>query len=554
MLVASIQYSLLPHTTIKNRTKYEVVHGLNLTTTQLQHLLPAPFGSFVSILDIKSARAGMTTNTNKTAGETGKLAPHHHIGLYLGPREPGLIDTHTIFIPGRNSLFLAHLDDLKFHDTIGFNTSMVLDSEDPLSDNDIFDLFPALRTQLPTYNPTTIDHDPRLITPDHTQPDLFQATTLPPSKSNQNTTLNSPSELLPHIQAVLQSNPTSQSTTDILTALRKNQVPTSITSEQLNIHLRHLSNLGHLVSSDDTWSINIPHTIATAHTVPHQLPSHPPTTKAQHDNPNQPTMDSTIGTIQITSPSDTNPPMTTALRQVASTLYNCVVSHMPWQSTRASDIPIPKSTTAAASSVYAEQWAEAEAYELSKHRDNNVFTDMSLKTAQATFGKRRVLRTRFVYKVKPDDSANGFAKRFRARRLVLQGHKMLPGVDFFETFAAIPKMSTWKLLLALRTATGWGATLIDVESAFLHSDLTEKEYCFVRLPGPLRFPDTTPTTARVPGHPDEIISVATRAVNGSPASPQAWAKRLAKFFDQHPDFTFTRSEHDPCLHIGRHKS
>ena len=210
-------------------------------------------------------------------------------------------------------------------------------------------------------------------------------------------------------------------------------------------------------------------------------------------------------------------------------------------------VQLPTNSRAAKTSPQHAEWKEAEEYEINKHRQHGVFTEIKLGDARKKYGYRRVQESEFVYKAKPD--AFGYIYRWRAR-LVCKAYNMRAGFEYFEKFASVPKHYTWKLLLALATALGLEIKLLDVESAFLNSELTSDEYVFVRLPGDPVYHKDTPAGERRKGSDWEIIQVATKALNGSPASPRAWKKKLNHTLNTNAKFKFSQSRVDPCLWIG----
>jgi len=70
-------------------------------------------------------------------------------------------------------------------------------------------------------------------------------------------------------------------------------------------------------------------------------------------------------------------------------------------------------------------------------------------------------------------SANGFLK---SREMVSFEPDQIPGVDFTDAFLPVIHDTTWRILLIVKLLWDLDACLIDVETAFLHGDLTNDIY------------------------------------------------------------------------------
>ena len=57
----------------------------------------------------------------------------------------------------------------------------------------------------------------------------------------------------------------------------------------------------------------------------------------------------------------------------------------------------------------------------------------------------------------------------------------LEGIDLFETYAAVVKWSTVRLMLILEVLLGLKSKQGDVSATFLHSDLVKDEKVFVEM-------------------------------------------------------------------------
>ncbi|KAK4389625.1 Retrovirus-related Pol polyprotein from transposon TNT 1-94 [Sesamum angolense] len=70
---------------------------------------------------------------------------------------------------------------------------------------------------------------------------------------------------------------------------------------------------------------------------------------------------------------------------------------------------------------------------------------------------------------------DGTIEKLKAR-LVIQGFRQRPGIDYFDTYAPIARISTITLLIALASIHNMVIHQMDAKTTFLNGDLDEEVY------------------------------------------------------------------------------
>ena len=112
-------------------------------------------------------------------------------------------------------------------------------------------------------------------------------------------------------------------------------------------------------------------------------------------------------------------------------------------------------------------WRNAMIEEMDALNGNGTWSLVHLSTRKKAIGCRWV----FAIKV----NSNGSIARLKAR-LVAKGYAQTYGVDYFDTFSPVAKMTYVRLFISLAATHNWDLHQLDIKNAFLHGDLQEEVY------------------------------------------------------------------------------
>ena len=152
-----------------------------------------------------------------------------------------------------------------------------------------------------------------------------------------------------------------------------------------------------------------------------------------------------------------------------------------------------------------EWWRNAASFEISALEENGTWTVEHLPPGKHAIG------CKWVFKIKYN--ADGTVERFKAR-LVALGNKQVEGLDYFETFAPVIKMTTVRMFLKIACGRGWDLHQMDVHNAFLHGDLDEE--VFMKLPPGFHAPEKG------------MVCRLRKSLYGLKQSPRCWFAKFAK--------------------------
>ncbi|KAL0314558.1 UNVERIFIED_CONTAM: Retrovirus-related Pol polyprotein from transposon TNT 1-94 [Sesamum angustifolium] len=118
-------------------------------------------------------------------------------------------------------------------------------------------------------------------------------------------------------------------------------------------------------------------------------------------------------------------------------------------------------------SLEAKQWKEAVKSEMDCIVSNRTWVLVDLPPGCTTIGCKWI----FKKKLKPDGSID----KFKAR-LVAKGFKQKEGIDYFDTYSPVARLTTIRVLIALASVYNLSIHQMDVKTAFLYGELEEEIY------------------------------------------------------------------------------
>ena len=165
------------------------------------------------------------------------------------------------------------------------------------------------------------------------------------------------------------------------------------------------------------------------------------------------------------------------------------------------------------------RWVATMDNEIRALNENNTWDFVDLPPNAVTIGSK------WIYKIKRH--ADGAIEQFKAR-LVAQGFTQTEGLDYFETFSPVAKLSTVRVLLAFASIQGWHLHQLDVNNAFLHGDLNES--VDMRIPQGVVSPKS-----------GQVCKL-KKSLYGLKQVSRQWFEKLTKFLFTH-GFTQAASDH-----------
>ncbi|KAB2632504.1 DNA polymerase zeta catalytic subunit-like [Pyrus ussuriensis x Pyrus communis] len=127
----------------------------------------------------------------------------------------------------------------------------------------------------------------------------------------------------------------------------------------------------------------------------------------------------------------------------------------------------PQTYKAALESSEAPYWKEAIQSEIESIMQNNTWELVNLPPGNKPIGHKWI----FKRKLRPD----GTIDKYKAR-LVAKGYRQKEGLDYFDTYSPVARITSIRLLIAIASVYNLEIHQMDVKTAFLNGELDEEIY------------------------------------------------------------------------------
>ncbi|GJW12154.1 zinc finger, CCHC-type containing protein [Tanacetum coccineum] len=161
----------------------------------------------------------------------------------------------------------------------------------------------------------------------------------------------------------------------------------------------------------------------------------------------------------------------------------------------------------------------------------NLNSNNKRNMAESSSAPRRSERARKERNLDPD-FIDSQAIIFLVERLVIQGFSQRQGVDYFDTYAPVARITSIRVLFALASIYNLPIHQMDVKTAFLNGDLDEEVYM------------KQPEGFVLPGHENKVCKL-KKSLYGLKQAPKQWHDKFDKSVLSNG---FTHNSSDRCIY------
>ena len=159
---------------------------------------------------------------------------------------------------------------------------------------------------------------------------------------------------------------------------------------------------------------------------------------------------------------------------------------------------------------------------------------------------RKAIGYKFIFKNKYNEQMEVIKLK---TRIVFKGYDQVHGIDYFETFAPVVKISTVLFVLALVAHHGLHTLQMDVNTAFVQSELDESEELYMKMPPIYEWLINNPNADDFPPEAllvKESVVRLIKSLYGTKQAPRIWNKKIDGFLRS---FGLQPLKSDPCCYF-----
>ncbi|KAH9669996.1 hypothetical protein KPL70_022027 [Citrus sinensis] len=184
----------------------------------------------------------------------------------------------------------------------------------------------------------------------------------------------------------------------------------------------------------------------------------------------------------------------------------------------------PKTFSEAMSSRDASFWREAVNDEMDSIMSNQTWVLVDLPPGSQPISSKWVFRRKY--------NNDGSLQTFKAR-LVAKGFKQRNGIDYFDTYAPVARLTSIRVLFAIASLNNLYVHQMDVKTAFLNGDLDEEIYM------------EQPEGFVLPGNEKKVCKL-IKSLYGLKQAPKQWHEKFDSVILSHG---FKHNNADKCVYF-----
>ena len=184
----------------------------------------------------------------------------------------------------------------------------------------------------------------------------------------------------------------------------------------------------------------------------------------------------------------------------------------------------PQSYKEAVNSLEGSLWKEAIKSEIDSILQNHTWELVDLPPGSKPLGYKWIFKRKM--------KTNGTIDKYKAR-LVIKGYKQKEGLDYFDTYSPVTRITSIRMVLAIATLRNLEIHQMDVKTAFLNGDLDEEIYM------------EQPEGFVAPGQEKKVCKL-VKSLYGLKQAPKQWHQKFDSVVLANG---FKINECDKCIYI-----